>query len=49
MAQDLEIPLQLGEAQIELFRIIHKDEDQPKKEISPEMKKLAERLAVKFD
>ncbi len=49
MAQNLEIPLQLGEAQIELFRIIHKDEDQPKKEISPEMKKLAERLAVEFD
>ncbi|MGO8820620.1 MAG: hypothetical protein ACLQO6_05260, partial [Desulfomonilaceae bacterium] len=49
MAQNLDIPLQLGEAQIELFRIIHKDEDQLKKEISPEMKKLAERLVVKLD
>ncbi|MGC8603488.1 MAG: DUF3536 domain-containing protein, partial [Desulfomonilaceae bacterium] len=49
MAQNLEIPLQLGEAQIELFRIIHKDKSRPEKEISPEMKKLAERLAVKLD
>ncbi|MDA8408169.1 MAG: DUF3536 domain-containing protein [Deltaproteobacteria bacterium] len=49
MAQNLDINLQLGEAQIELFRIIHKDEGQPKKEISPEMKRLAERLAVRLD
>ena len=49
MAQNLDIPLQLGEAQIELFRIVHNDEGQSKIEISPEMKKLAERLAVKLD
>ncbi len=49
MAQNLDISLQLGEAQIMLFRIIRKAEGQPQQEISQEMKKLADRLSVKLD
>ncbi|MGC8660796.1 MAG: hypothetical protein ACP5U1_17165, partial [Desulfomonilaceae bacterium] len=49
MAQSLDIPLQLNEAQIELFRIVHSVEGLSNHEISPEIKRLAERLAVKID
>ncbi len=49
MAQDLDISLQLGEAQITLFRILRKAGKQPQTELSPEITKLADRLSVKLD
>jgi hypothetical protein len=49
MAQNLDIALQLGEAQITLFRILQKTRKQPEKDLSPEIKKLADRLSVKLD
>lgn len=49
MAQNLDIPLQLGEAQITLLRTVRLAEKQAEQEMSLGIKKLADRLAVRLN